>query len=317
MTATEFVIETNELTRYFGRRKAVDTVTMRVPRGSVFAFLGRNGSGKTTTIRMLLGLLRPTRGSSRVLGEDSLHLSPAIRGRIGYMSESHSLHDWMTVAQEGYFQSQFYPGWTTRIFRSIIGHFGLSPDARIRSLSRGERAGLSLAITLAPQPDLLILDDPAIGLDPVARRSLLESMLYVTRGAGRTILFSSHLLDDVERVADYAAVLDRSVLRAVGSTEELTSAMRQFTLSFAPGRAPQGLPPIRGMVSSRRTDDVVRIIVARPGDDTRGTIAALGPVRVDEQSISFADAMVAFLGARGEQRGFLDDAVMDAAGARS
>src|SRR5437762_14297901 len=109
------VIRTRGLTRYFAKKPAIYELDLDVPPGSVFAFLGRNGSGKTTTIRMLLGLLRPTRGSSRVLGEDSQHLSPATRGRIGYMSESHSLHDWMTVAQEGYFQSQFYPTWTLRI----------------------------------------------------------------------------------------------------------------------------------------------------------------------------------------------------------
>jgi len=171
------VIETTGLTRYFGARKAVDGLTMAVPRGSVFAFLGRNGSGKTTTIRMLLGLTEPTRGSSRVLGEDSQHLTPEIRARVGYMSESHSLYKWWTVRECGEYQSRFYPRWNNRIFQAVTDHFHLNPKAKAGDLSRGERAGLSLAITLAPEPELLILDDPALGLDPVARRSLLESMI--------------------------------------------------------------------------------------------------------------------------------------------
>lgn len=315
MTVPDFAIETAGLTRYYGARKAVDQLTMAVPRGSVFAFLGRNGSGKTTTIRMLLGLLRPTRGSSRVLGEDSQHLSAAARGRIGYMSESHVAHEWMTVAQAGYFQSSFYPGWSTRVFASIVGHFGLSPDAKVRSLSRGEQAGLSLALTLAPQPELLILDDPAIGLDPVARRSLLESMIYVTRDSGRTIMFSSHLLDDVERVADHVAVLDRSVLRAAGPIESLTSSMRQYHLGFGPAGAPRTMPPITGLLSVRRYPDSAKLIVVRPTADTRAALQAMQPVSVEESPVTFADAIVAYLGARGDQRSFLDAATMSPVGA--
>jgi ABC-2 type transport system ATP-binding protein len=205
----DYVIETRGLTRYFGRRKVVDMIDLRVPRGSVYAFLGRNGSGKTTTLRMLLGLLEPTRGTASVLGHDSLRMPSGVRARIGYMSESHSVYRWMKVKQCAAFQSRFYPRWNQRIFDAVIDHFRLSRSARAAGLSRGERAGLSLALTLAPEPELLVLDDPAIGLDPAARRSLLESMVYVTRRSDRTILFSSHLLSDVERVADYIGVLDR------------------------------------------------------------------------------------------------------------
>jgi ABC-type glutathione transport system ATPase component len=152
------VIETRRLTRYFGAQKVVDGVTMSVPRGSVFAFLGRNGSGKTTTIRMLLGLLEPTRGSCSLFGHDSRRLPTEVRARVGYMSESHSLYDWMTVRDMGDYQSRFYPRWNQRMFEAVIGHFRLDARARASRLSRGERAGLSLAITLAPEPELLILD---------------------------------------------------------------------------------------------------------------------------------------------------------------
>src|SRR5262245_57709060 len=146
------VIETFGLTRYFGARKAVDSLTMAVPRGSVFAFLGRNGSGKTTTIRMLLGLTDPTRGSSRILGQNSRSLSPGMRARIGYMSESHPLYGGMTVRQCGEYQSRFYSRWNARVFDTVAGHFRLDPRAKAGHLSRGERAGLSLAMTLAPEP---------------------------------------------------------------------------------------------------------------------------------------------------------------------
>lgn len=145
----DWVIETNNLTRYFGARKAVDSVNLRVPRGCVYAFLGRNGSGKTTTIRMLLGLLEPSRGTAAVLGHDSRALPPAVRARVGYMSESHALYRWMRVREAGEFQRRFYPRWNDAIFRAVTDHFRLDPRARAGDLSRGERAGLSLALTLA------------------------------------------------------------------------------------------------------------------------------------------------------------------------
>src|SRR5258708_15807247 len=236
------VIKMQGLTRYFGAKAAVYDLSMEVPCGSVFAFLGRNGSGKATTIRMLLGLLRPTRGSGSVLGFDIRALTPQARARIGYLTEEHQLYGWMQVRECRDFQSKFYPTWNDKIFRGIIGHFGLRPDARVKDLSRGERAGLCLAVTLAPEPELLILDDPALGLDPVARRSLVESMIYLTRRSDRTIFFSTHQLADMERVADYVAVLDQSALRACCPLDTFREKVRQAPLTFA--ATPPPLPPV-------------------------------------------------------------------------
>lgn len=306
----DVVIETNGLTRYFGNKKAVDGVTMRVPRGTVFAFLGRNGSGKTTTIRMLLGLLDPTRGSSRVLGHDSMRLPPEIRARVGYMSESHSVYRWMTVRAMGEYQSRFYPRWNARIFDGVIDHFQIGRATKARHLSRGERAGLSLAITLAPEPELLVLDDPAIGLDPVARRALLESMIYATRDTDRTIFFFSHLLEDVERTADYIAILDRSVLRACCPVETFRSSIRQFVLHYdVPAHPPEPLPNMRGLLHARRSTSELRVTMVRPDDDTRRELQQLGASSIEEVPVSFEEAVVGYLGQRGEQGGFLGGAL--------
>ena len=305
---TETMVEARNLTRYFGGKKAVDGLTMAVPRGSVFAFLGRNGSGKTTTIRMLLGLMEPTRGSSTILGHNSQALTPEMRARIGYMSESHSLYSGLTVRQNGEYQSRFYPRWNERIFKAVTGHFRLDPQAKAGQLSRGERAGLSLAITLAPEPELLMLDDPAIGLDPVARRSLLESMIYVTRGAGRTIFFSSHLLEDVERVADYLAILDRSVLRACCPVEAFRAHVKQFLLRYARNAAPPAaLPALPGLLHARRAMGELRLTIAAANDRTQELLRTLGAASVEETPVGFDDALVGYLGDRGEQGFFLED----------
>ncbi len=305
VTAGELVIETQGLTRYFGLKKAVDAIDLKVPRGCVYAFLGRNGSGKTTTIRMLMGLIEPSRGSASVLGYDSRSLPPAVRARVGYMSESHALYRWMRVRECGEFQRSFFPSWNDRIFRAVTDHFRLSPTAKAGDLSRGERAGLSLALTLAPEPELLILDDPALGLDPVARRSLLESMIYVTRRADRTILFSSHLLSDVERVADYVGVLDRSVLKAQCPLETFRSRVSQFVLQFA--SKPPELPPIRGLLHARRTLNELRVTIANVDDETQRLLRSLGASSVEEIPVSFEDAIIGYLGDRGVGGFFLQD----------
>jgi|WetSurMetagenome_2_1015567.scaffolds.fasta_scaffold131298_2 ABC-2 type transport system ATP-binding protein len=299
------VIRTQGLTRYFGARPAVYELNLEVPRGGVFALLGRNGSGKTTTIRMLLGLLAPTRGGGTVLGYDIGALPPEARARIGYLTEEHQLYGWMSVRQCGDFQSHFYPTWNEKIFRGIIGHFGLRPTGRVKSLSRGERAGLCLALTLAPEPELLILDDPAIGLDPVARRSLIESMIYLTRRSDRTIFFSSHQLPDVERVADYIAVLDHSVLRACCPLETFRNSICQVRLRF-PGTPPP-LPKIPGLLQAVRSEGELRITCVHYNGATETALRALAPAEMEQAPITLEDAFTSYLGNRGEKSYILSE----------
>jgi ABC-2 type transport system ATP-binding protein len=299
------VIRTRGLTKYFGAKCAVDDLTLDVPRGCVFAFLGRNGSGKSTTIRMLLGLLRPDRGESLVLGEDSRSLSPELRARVGYLTEEHRLYDWMTVREAGAFQAAFYPRWNERIFRGVLDHFGLKPETRVKHLSRGMRAGLCLALTLAPDPELLVLDDPALGLDPVARRSLVESMIYLTRRSDRTIFFSSHDLGDVERVADYLAVLDDSVLRACCPVETFRERVREVHLSFA--GPPPPLPAIPGLLQAYRTARELRVTCANYSEETERTLRGLAPLDLTPVPLGLEDAFIRYLGVRGEKSFILAD----------
>ena len=286
-------VEARGLTRYFGSTPAVRHVDLRVPRGSVFALLGRNGSGKTTTIRMLLGLLAPTRGSSWILGRESTRLRPADRARVGYLAEGHFAHGWMRVRECARFQAACFPRWSYRVFDSIAAHFGLDPAARVRSLSRGERAGLCLALTLAPEPEVLVLDDPALGLDPVARRSLLEALLAVTRRGDRTVLLSSHLLDEVERVADHIAIIDRGIVRVHAPVDTFRESVGRFVLRFErPPDRPLRLP---GLVHSRGFEDEVHVTVAHPDGETEAALAALGAASIERTALSLEDAVIDYL----------------------
>lgn len=299
------VIRTRGLTRYFGAKCAVHDLNLEVPRGCVFAFLGRNGSGKSTTIRMLLGLLRQDRGEASVLGCDSRELTPELRARIGYLTEEHALYGWMSVREAGEFQAAFYPQWNQKIFKGVIGHFGLKPEALVKHLSRGMRAGLCLALTLAPDPELLILDDPALGLDPVARRSLVESMIYLTRRSDRTIFFSSHHLGDVERVADYLAVLDYSVLRACCPLESFRNHVQEVQLRFA--GPPPSLPAIPGLLQALRTENEVRATFVHYNEATEQALRALAPVSLELVPLGLEDAFISYLSERGEKSFILAD----------
>lgn len=300
---SDTVIETQGLTCYFGRQAAVRDLSFTVPRGCVFGFLGRNGSGKTTTIRMLLGLLEPTRGTATVLGLDSRNLDSRARGRIGYMPEGHPVYGWMRVLEAGAFEAGFHENWNQKIFDAVIDHFSIASRSRARTLSRGQRAGLCLALTLAKQPDLLILDDPALGLDPVARHSLLEAMVYYTRREGRTIFFSSHLLSDVERVADRIAILDRGVLRTCCSLEKFHKSVRQVVLHHG-GTAPV-IPPIPGLLSTVRHESQVILTITNYNGETENLLRSLGVERVEEVEIGLEEAFIEYLGKRGERSFFL------------
>jgi ABC-2 type transport system ATP-binding protein len=301
----EPVIEARQLTRYFGNKCVVDSVSFRVPRGSVFAFVGPNGAGKTTTIRMILGLLQPTRGCASILGHDSASLPPAVRARIGYMAEGHPVYGWMRVSQCAGFQKGFYTHWNQEVFDAVIDYFAIDPRTRAGHLSHGQRAGLHLAMTLAIEPDVLMLDDPATGLDPAARRSLLEAMVFFTRARQRTIFFSSHLLEEVERVADYVAVLDYSVLRACCTVETFCRRVRRLNVSL-PGQPPRELPALAGLLRVVRSEDEMSLIVANPNSQTHRTLRALGAEEISEEPLGLEDALIAYVGRQGAKTFLLD-----------
>jgi ABC-2 type transport system ATP-binding protein len=199
--------------------------------GTVFALLGENGAGKTTTIRILLGLCEPDKGSSSVLGLDSRKDDLKIRQSIGYVPEQPTLYDWMTVEEIGRFAAAFYPAAFMTRYLELIAGYGLPKDRKIKSLSKGMRAKVSLSLAVAHDPELLILDEPTSGLDALVRREFLESM--VDRAAsGKTVFLSSHQIDEVERVADTVAIMKKSKLLLVESVEELKKRTQLLTITL-------------------------------------------------------------------------------------
>ncbi len=263
---TETVLQTQGLTKYYGSTLAVDHLDLKIPQGCICGFVGRNGAGKTTAIKLMLGLLRPTAGSSRLLGCDSQQLQPAIRQRIGYVTEGHRLFRWMSITELQKFQRAFFPKqWDDKFFADMIEYFDLPGNRKIKHLSNGERAQVSLALALAPNPELWIMDDPTLVLDAAIRRQFLEGMIELIMRQGRTVLFSSHILGDVERVSDRIVVIDKGVLRANCSLEEFRAAVKKVILSFAD--SPPADVDIDGLLHCRRSEKELELILVGPADE--------------------------------------------------
>src|SRR3954462_14577290 len=207
------IIETQNLTRRFGRMEAVQDLNLAVPTGSVFALLGPNGAGKTTTIKMLVNLLRPTSGEATVLGVDSRRLGERELAQLGYVSENQQLPLWMTVRQLLDYCRPFYPTWDAALEKTLLAQFELPTDRKLKQLSRGMLMKAALLSSLAYRPKLLVLDEPFSGLDPLVRDEFIRGVLEVSDAGEWTVLVSSHDIEEVERLADHVGLLEDGRLR--------------------------------------------------------------------------------------------------------
>ena len=204
---TEPVIEVANLTRRFGEKTALSSVSLSFPRGGVYGLVGANGAGKTTLIKHILGLLQAESGSVRIFGLDPVAEPVAVLSRLGYLSEENDLPGWMRVDELIRYSRAFYQNWDDRYAEELRQSFALDPAAKIKDLSKGQKSRAGLLVALAYRPELLVLDEPSSGLDPIVRRDILGAVIRTIADEGRTVLFSSHLLDEVEQVADHVTMI--------------------------------------------------------------------------------------------------------------
>ncbi|NND97971.1 MAG: ABC transporter ATP-binding protein [Pirellulaceae bacterium] len=306
---TDRVIQTDRLSRYFAAHAVVRDLNMQVPAGQVTALLGLNGAGKTTTIRIIMGLLRPTRGTCHVLGEDTATMSPETRRRIGYMVEGHFLYPSMRIHECERFQRAAYRKgddghWDDRLFAQIIQHFGIPDAARIGEISRGQRAGVALAMVLAPDPELLVLDDPALGLDPISRRALNQTLIEFAGNGKRTVLLSTHLLDDVERVADRVMVLVDGRLQVDAGMDEFHRRIRGYDVMVDTVDDKQ-LASIAGLIEARRIGDRLQLSIADADAETEAALNRLGATSIEPVELTFSDGVLAYLARQRQDISFL------------
>jgi len=214
-------ISIQSVVKRFGPKTVLDGVDLEIPAGTVVGLLGTNGSGKTTLLKCLVGLLRPQSGKCEILGEPSWDLSPDAKARIGYVPQVISLFPWMTVFDLVRYTASFYTNWNETLCNRLIGELGLPMLDRVGTLSVGQLQKLAILTAISHEPDVLILDEPAASLDPMARRQFLQLIIDLAEPAKRTVLFSTHITSDLERVADRVAVLKDGRVAYFGLLEEL------------------------------------------------------------------------------------------------
>lgn len=230
-------IEVKDLAVRYGSKRAVDGLNLSVPKGSVFGFLGPNGAGKTTTIKTLLGFRKPDGGSARVLGHDVVTESLEVRARVGFASEADSLYPYMMAPKLCALCRDISRGgargWDQDLVDRYLGVFGVPKGAKVRKLSKGQRAQLQLCLALGNNPEVLMLDEPTSGLDPIARRAFLKVLVGEVASEGRTVFFSTHLLSDIEAVADSVGIVKEGRLLVSGGLDDLQESHRLFRVAYA------------------------------------------------------------------------------------
>jgi ABC-2 type transport system ATP-binding protein len=292
----DVVIQVEGVTRRFGATVALDNVSLTVPRGAVFGLVGANGAGKTTLIKHVLGLLRALTGSVRVFGLDPVADPVGVLSRVGYLSEERDLPGWMRVDELLRYTAAFYPKWDDAYAEELRRAFELDPAARVRTLSRGQTARAGLLVALAHRPDLLVLDEPSSGLDPVVRRDILGAIIRTIAEEGRTVLFSSHLLDEVERVSDHVALIHKGRVALCAPLDAIKENHRCVTLRFA---EPRPRPPALAAVLSWEGSGHEWTALCNGGlGELRSAAAGWGARVVAERVPSLDEIFVARVGAR-------------------
>jgi ABC-2 type transport system ATP-binding protein len=284
------IIELHRVTRHFGSTTALDEISVSVPRGGVFGLIGGNGAGKTTLIKHLLGLFKAQSGTVRVFGLDPVRDPVGVLGRIGYLSEDRDLPDWMRVGELLRYTQAFFPNWDEVYAEELRQAFDLASGARVKELSRGQRARAGLLVALAHRPELLVLDEPSSGLDPVVRRDILGAIIRTIADEGRTVLFSSHLLDEVERVADRVAIIHQGRILLNAPVDQLKEMHCRVTLRF--GQALDRPPELLGSLSCAGQGDEWTYICDGGGAQVRRAAEAIGATVVGEAPLTLDEIFV-------------------------
>ena len=284
------IIEVQRLTRQFDNKVALADLLLTVSVDCVFGLIGGNGAGKTTLIRHLLGMLKAQSGSVRVFGTDPVADPVGVLGRIGYLSEDRDLPNWMRVHELMRYTQAFYPNWDSNYADELRETFDLDPKAKIKALSRGQRARAGLLIALAHRPELLVLDEPSSGLDPVVRRDILGAIIRTIAEEGRTVFFSSHLLDEVERVADRVAIIHQGQILLTATMDEMKESHRRMTLRFEQA-IPQP-PSLVGTLACDGSGAEWTYICSGKSDQLRRAAHALGATIVEESALTLDEIFV-------------------------
>jgi ABC-2 type transport system ATP-binding protein len=291
--ADRLAIETVDLHKTYGGVEALRGLNLDVPAGTIFGFLGQNGAGKTTAIKILLGMARPTGGSARVFGLDAAAQpsSVAIRARTGFVSEDKDLLGHLSVDQTIRFTSTFFPRWRRDQEQHFRSRFALPADRKVKDLSRGMRAKLALLLALCRGADLLVLDEPTSGLDPAAAEEVLHALVAAVGAGETTVFFSSHQIAEVDQIADRIAIVDRGRVAVSGGLDDLRASYRRIQIVFD-DVAPEPAFRSPGLIRVVRNHRVLSVVVSGGAEDLIDEARSLRPVAIDSEPLTLKEVFL-------------------------
>jgi ABC-2 type transport system ATP-binding protein len=284
------LVRFEKASKRYGGTIALDELTLTIPSGTVTAILGRNGAGKSTALRCLVGLARPDTGTVRVFEADPWTMEPALKQRIGYMAEQGVPFTTARPAQLASMCAPLYPRWDHTLARRILDRFGINEQQRLDKMSLGQQRAVALLLAICPRPDLLILDEPAANLDAAIRRDFLEEVLALLHEAGSTVILSSHILSDVERVADRVAIVHQGRLLLARELDELRENVRRVRLIY-PGEAPTP-PSVPGLLRARRAGRELLLTLDACDEERLRQLVATTGAQVEAQHVGLEDLFI-------------------------
>jgi ABC-2 type transport system ATP-binding protein len=287
-------VDVQALVRQFGGVRALDAVDFRATQGLVHGLVGVNGAGKTTLIKHLLGLLRPTGGTVRVFGLDPVRDPVNVLRRVGYLSEHREMPEWMQIRELLRYTQAYYPSWDMKYARELLDSFGLDPRKKVGGLSQGMRAQAGLVLAVAHRPELLILDEPSSGLDAVVRQDILDAIVRTVAEEGRTVIFSSHLLDEVERMSDRVTMIHEGKIVLDAMRDDLCAAHHVTQLRFA--ERLDRLPNLDGVLKASGSARAWSVVHACAVEQLRDAAGRLGGEVVESRNATLEEIFIARVG---------------------
>ena len=289
----ENIIECRNLTHYYGKRLIYDNLSFDVPRGRILGLLGKNGTGKTTTINILSGFLQPRSGECYILGEKIGNMNPLTRRKIGLLIEGHVQYQFMNIEQIERFYASFYPNWKREAYYELMSRLKVAPHQRINRMSCGQRSQVALGLILAQDPEVLVLDDFSLGLDPGYRRLFVDYMREYAKAEDKTVFLTSHIIQDMERLVDDCIVMDYGKLLVQMPVEELLGKFRRYTAQVSEGFRMQDTDGIYNPSVIRQTLELFSML---PETEVRARLSLQGVADVQVEKVGLEDAFIGLTG---------------------
>ena len=289
----ENIIECRNLTHYYGKRLIYDNLSFGVPRGRILGLLGKNGTGKTTTINILSGFLQPRSGECYILGEKIGNMNPLTRRKIGLLIEGHVQYQFMNIEQIECFYASFYPNWKREAYYELMSRLKVAPHQRINRMSCGQRSQVALGLILAQDPEVLVLDDFSLGLDPGYRRLFVDYMREYAKAEDKTVFLTSHIIQDMERLVDDCIVMDYGKILVQMPVDELLGKFRRYTARVSEGFCMQDTDGIYNPSVIRQTLELFSML---PETEVRARLSIQGVADVQVEKVGLEDAFIGLTG---------------------